>query len=147
MIPESKPSLEELAHHGVLGMHWGQHKAVVPSGAQVRTAASVTGKAAVVTGKAVGKGAVATAKAVGKGGSYLAHHKRLVAGGLVVAAILHDVGPVAYDLGKAGILVKAAKNRETAYKAGKIAVKALSSEASKVNYAKMARGAYKITTL
>lgn len=113
----------ELVHHGVKGMHWGQRKA------QIKSAGTSAGKA------------------VEKGISYVGHHQKMVAGGVILARVLYVVGSMAIHAGKTGILFKAAKNREAAYKAGKIAVRALSSSAAKINYAKMVRGAYKITTL
>lgn len=133
---------QELTHFGVKGMKWGHHKArdLVPSKQQVQ-------KAAVTTGKTVAKASVATAKAVGKSASYVAHHRRMAVGALVAADILVAAGRLAVGYGKAGILVKAANNRKTAYEAGRFAVKALSSTAAKVNYAKVVRGAYKITTM
>lgn len=142
MIVTSKPPLTELGHFGVKGMHWGQHTIsdLAPSPKQIKSAA-------LTTGKAVGKGATTTAKGVGKGLSYAAQHKHMVVGGVIVASILHDVGRLVVISGKTHILFKAAKNREAAYKAGKIAVRALSSSAAKINYAKLVRGAYKITTL
>jgi hypothetical protein len=132
-----KPSLAELTHVGVKGMHWGQHKS------QLATAGAATGKALVVAGKATGKAAVTTGRTTASVASYVAHHKAMVAGGVVAATLLHDFGKVALRTASSGILAKAARNRE----AGRFALKALSSTAAHINYAKMVRGAYKITTL
>lgn len=119
-------SSSELQHHGIKGMHWGQHRAIANNAA-----------------RAVGKAAVTTSKAGVKVVSYAAHHKRMIAGGVIAAALLHDFGGIALDAGKSGILNKAAANR----KAGEMALRSLSSTAAKVNYAKMSRGAFNITSM
>lgn len=130
--------MTEISHHGVKGMKWGHHKLqdLALSRDQIKNAADATGRG-------IKKAATASVKGI----SYAAHHKRTVAGAAILAVVLHDTARMAVRVGKAGILVKAAKNRQAAYEAGKIAARALSSTAAKVNYAKMVKGAYKITTL
>jgi hypothetical protein len=124
----------ELAHFGIKGMHWGQHKA------QAKTVA-------VTTGRAVKKASVATAKGTVKTLKYANEHRIMTVGALYAANFLQAAVRVGFEAGQHGILSKAAKNRQAAYEAGKFAVKTLSATAAKVNYAKMAKGAYKITTM
>lgn len=124
-------------HHGVLGMHWGQHTAaLMPSAKSVRNAG-------VETTRAVGRAAIKTGRASVKIASFANQHKGAIAAGVVTVAVLHDVGKYGYEAAIFGVANKAAHNRE----AGRQALKALPSAATQLKYAKMVRGAYKITTL
>jgi hypothetical protein len=131
--------MDEIHHFGIKGMRWGHHKLhelTTPSKDQIKSVVQATGQRSK-------KIAVTTSQVI----SYAAHHKRTVAGAAVLGLLLRDVGIMTVRVGKTGILFKAAKNRQAAYEAGKLAARALSSTAAKVNYAKLVKGAYKITTL
>lgn len=141
-------SKEELAHYGIKGMKWGVSRSDIASAGQ--KAASVATTAAIATKKGAvvaGRGAVKTGKAVNKAAKWAVHHKKMVAGGIIAADILVEVGSVAMGYGKSGILMKAAANRKAAYEAGKLAARAITATAASVPYAKISRGAYKITTM
>lgn len=132
---KEKPPQSEIVHHGVKGMKWGKYttKDLVSSKQQVK-------KAAITSGKAVSKAALGTAKVAGKTIAYVAHHKRMTAGALIAASLLRDA--VSH-----GILSRAVANREATFAAGKLAARAIGSTAAKINYAKLVKGAYKITTM
>lgn len=129
--PVYPPNSEgKLTHFGVKGMHWGQRKAPTAESQKTRSKSTVS-KSSKVT------------KAISTAYTYHAY----AVGALALTHVLYRVGSTAVHAGATGIIIKAAKNREAAYETGRLAVKALAPVAAKVNYAKMVRGAYKITTL
>lgn len=134
-------SSQELAHYGVKGMRWGVTRA------DISTAGQKAKSTAVTVGRATGKAAVVVGKKTKQAAIWAAHHKKVVVGALIAADILRSVAVVGVGYGKAGILMKAAANRKAAYEAGKIAARSISASASKIPYAKISRGAYKITTM
>lgn len=125
MSDSDKTSTNELTHFGVKGMKWGVHKSAVAVGRTSKKAVLKVRDAAV----------------------YAAHHKRMVVGAVIAARLLYVAGATVLHVGGTGILLRASANRRDAYRAGKFAAKAIASTAAKVNYAKMVRGAYKITTM
>lgn len=129
-----KPSLDELSHFGVKGMKWGQRKMAGSSAFKKQ----VHG-AAVVSGSVVKSAVSGTRKTV----DYVKSHKLQIAGAIVAASLLHEVGSVGVKAASEGIISKASRNRDAA----RITAKILSSTASQINYSKMVKGAYKITTL
>jgi hypothetical protein len=156
---EEKHPLNELAHHGVLGMHWGRHKA--PDVA-LPTHASYTKRMQSSDRRQFGKGSVQRINARLHAGQTRQKAQALeltrrrkqytvAAAAIVGARILQIHGPTLLKAAKLGveaanigIATAAHANR---MKAGATAVRAIASTASKVPYAKIVRGAYKITTL
>lgn len=115
IVGQEKPSLDELAHHGIKGMHWGKRKTIstVPSTPEEIQA-------------------------------HRAKIARRVVTGIAVARVAQVYGPVLLKAAGVGVLTLANSNRT---KAGESAILALSATASKIPYAKIAKGAYKITTM
>lgn len=127
---EETPTFEGLAHHGVKGMHWGQHRIsdIAPTH-HVRSAASKV------------------ASATSKTAIYAANHKRQILAAAVIAQLLVSVGSTALTGGNAAVFARATRNRATAARGAEMAGRLLSSSAHQLTYAKMARGAYNITTM
>lgn len=175
IVGQEKPSLDELAHHGVKGMHWGRHRETVRLTKQAANLQSTKEhyerlrdnkpknttekiqRAGIIAGN-LGSKKIANAALQVNIDELSAKHKEVVArlntpeserhmkgstkakialGGVVAARVLYVAGGLAINQ-------LAVSNRAGAAESG---VKAIASAASKLNYAKAAKGAYKITTM
>lgn len=148
MIGEVKPSLDELAHHGVKGQRWGQHLAAHPSYTSTARSHDLQSR---------GKGGVRRInKRLHKGQSLdqaranedvFVHRRNLaIAGATIAAGLLADRGSTSMSGVNSFIASKAEANRQAARVLEKTL--AIGSTASKTPFVKAGRhGVFKITTL
>jgi hypothetical protein len=133
---EEKPSLQEIAHHGVKGMHWG-----------VRKAAPVTEVRKADIDRFGKRGATRIARNQDKGLT----NKQAMRKEQVRAVTKAGLAVGAYLLSQTlsqhgGTLMTNVSNRANTNRE-RAKITAIASKAAKVNYAKKRRGAYKISSL
>jgi hypothetical protein len=148
VIGDDKPSLEELAHHGVKGMHWGQHKSIHPSFTPREQASDVSerGKGSLRRiNKRLNNG-MTLSQARDREDVFQARRAIAIAGATVVVALLAEHGSTNMSAANSFIANKAATNRQAASVLEKTL--AIGSKASKTPFVKAGRhGVFKITTL
>lgn len=152
IVGEQKPSLEALLeHHGVKGMHWGQHKADLP------THASYTPRMQSSDRQTYGKGGVKRIN--GRLHAGMTRKKALeaeqlrrakiqggVAAGLIVASLLASHSNISMNEAARFVGNRAEANRQAARLAEKTL--AIASQSSGTPYVKAGlNGVYKITTM
>lgn len=148
MIGDEKLPIDELAQHGVKGMHWGAQR----KGPEELIHPSYTPGKQRSDAQQYGAGGVKRINSrlnAGQTRQEAQHHENVrmakkqlaIAGGVILVALLAEHGNTPLNNLASHVSAKAEANRAAAR------ALVLSSTVTKVPYVKIAKGAYKITTM